>query len=76
MSNLKINTNNNISGSGETQDFGIKNYFLEAQKRAGKLGQNIKKKMPPIFDNYLSQSSSPMFAPTTPGSVYKTCSDH
>lgn len=54
----KIDTRNNISSYRNDNDgLGIKNYFLEAQKRAAKLGQAAKKKMPPLFDNYLRDNA-------------------
>lgn len=59
MGNETIDTSNNISPylRQPQQDSGIKNYFLEAQKRAAQLGQDVKKRMPPIFDNYLNNNS-------------------
>ena len=50
------------------QDFGIKNYFLEAQKKAAALG-SIKKKMPPIFDGYLQANASSNTGFVAPGNA-------
>lgn len=51
------------------QDFGIKNYFLEAQKKAAALGQGVKKKMPPIFDGYLQANASSNTGFVAPGNA-------
>jgi len=58
-------------------DFEITNYFLEAQKKTAALGQGIKKKMPPIFDNYLSNNHTVQtFGVNSYGSHNTTCADN
>ncbi len=68
----KIDTSNNISGYKSENSGFIKNYFLEAQKRAAKLGQDFKKKMPPLFDNYLQ--GNPLASQWHPGGSHGTAS--
>ena len=58
-------------------DIGIQNYFLEAQKKAAAFGQGVKKKIPPIFDNYLSNNNSTQtFGVNGFGSQHTTCADN
>lgn len=57
--NSRIDTSNNISLHHNNNDFGIKNYFLEAQKKAQEIGDNVKKKLPPTwFADSLKEASA------------------
>ena len=67
---ISLNKKNN-------SDFGIKNYFLEAQKKAATFGEGVKKKMPPIFDNYLSNNhTTQTFGANSVGSNFTGCADN
>ena len=70
MAGDKIDTSNNISPYiKRPQDYGIKNYFLEAQKKAAALGEGVKKKMPPIFNDYLQANASSNAGFVQPGNA-------
>lgn len=68
---ISLNKKNN-------SDFGIKNYFLvEAQKKAATFGEGVKKKLPPIFDKYLSNNhTTQTFGANSVGSNFAGCDDN
>lgn len=58
-----------VSFNEDNQNFGIKNYFLEAQKRTAALGQGVKKRMPPLFNEYLQANASSNAGFVQPGNA-------